>query len=170
MRRCRKYDRYYKYLSTKMVGNGQAPDIRATGHQSPHGEHWRSQGGVSRPGGQARNHLGNQVRKGPPGAGGKPLAGQSRKPGAVRYGSVGSPRARASRLVGEGDGRHGCRVPAREGFTPDWASANGHFASVPRARGLHGALMLRNGRVDRRDTILLADGRTDRATADRGCT
>lgn len=30
--------------------------------------------------------------------------------------------------------------------------------------------MIRIGWVDRRDTILLADGQIDRATADRGCT
>ena len=56
-------------------------------------------------GGQARNHLGNQAREGPPGAGGKPLAGPE------------TTRARASLTTDPEDALIIRQANAREGFT-----------------------------------------------------
>ena len=67
-------------------------------------------------GGQSGNHLGNQAREGPPGAGGKPLAG----PETMRNA-----------------GNRQCRAPVREGFTWLRHAHASHALSGPRARGLH---------------------------------
>ena len=94
-----------------------------------------------RAGGQVRDHLGNQAREGPPGAGGKPLAGPetTRRSGVGRVGyEVSAARARTSLRLVNPRRMAMCRIRAREDFTAPGLSGLVDQASDPRARGLHG--------------------------------